>query len=63
MKTVCITCHSSTFADGHYYQFDALVNLYNDKFAKPAGEIMKIVKERKLMENPASFTTTFGKST
>ncbi len=56
MKTVCITCHSSTFADGHYYQFDALVNLYNDKFAKPAGEIMKIVKERKLLENPASFS-------
>ncbi len=56
MKTVCITCHSSTFADGHYYQFDALVNLYNDKFAKPAGEIMKIIKERKLLENPASFS-------
>lgn len=56
MKTVCVTCHSSTFADGHYYQFDALVNLYNEKFAKPAGEIMKIVKERKLMKNPASFS-------
>ena len=56
MKTVCNTCHSSTFADGHYYQFDALVNLYNEKFAKPATEIMKIVKERMLMENPASFS-------
>jgi len=56
MKTVCVTCHSSTFADGHYYQFDALVKLYNEKFAKPAGAIMKIVKERKLLENPASFS-------
>jgi len=56
MKGVCTSCHSNTFVDGHYYQFDALVNLYNDKFAKPAGEIMKIVKDKKLMENPASFS-------
>ncbi len=55
MKTVCVTCHSSTFVDGHYYQFDALVNLYNEKFAKPATEIMRIIRERKLMESPASF--------
>ncbi|MFH1374161.1 MAG: multiheme c-type cytochrome [bacterium] len=55
MKTVCNTCHSSSFPDGHYYQFDALVKLYNEKFAKPAGEIMKIVKERKLMKSPAAF--------
>ncbi|MCK5124686.1 MAG: hypothetical protein KAR42_00375 [candidate division Zixibacteria bacterium] len=56
MKNVCVACHSNTFADGHYYQFDALVNLYNEKFAKPATEIMTIVRERKLMENPASFS-------
>jgi len=56
MKKVCTACHSSTFADGHYYQFDAVVELYNEKFAKPAGEIMKIVRENKLMENPAAFS-------
>ncbi len=56
MKTVCVTCHSPTFADGHYYQFDALVNLYNEKFAKPAGEIVRIAKENKLLENPAAFS-------
>ena len=55
MKAVCVTCHSSTFADGHYFQFDALVGLYDDKFAKPAGAIMKIVRERELLESPASF--------
>lgn len=55
MKVICNTCHSSTFADGHYYQLDALVGLYNEKFAKPATEIMKIVKERKLLESPAAF--------
>jgi len=55
MKAVCTSCHSSTFPDGHYYQFDACVNLYNEKFAGPAGEIMRIVRENGLLENPASF--------
>ena len=55
MKQVCVNCHSATFVDGHYYQFDALVKLYNEKFAKPAGEIMSIIKKKKLLENPAAF--------
>ena len=55
MKTVCTTCHGAAFADGHYYQFDALVKLYNEKFAKPATTIIKMVKEKKLMESPAAF--------
>jgi len=55
MKAVCVTCHSQSFADGHYYQLDALIGLYDEKFAKPAGQIMKIVKERNLLESPASF--------
>ncbi len=56
MKKVCLTCHSKTFSDGHYYQFDAMVNLYNEKFAKPATAIMKMVKDKELMENPAGFS-------
>ncbi len=56
MKKVCVSCHSSGFPDGHYYQLDAFVHLYNDKFAKPATEIMNIVKAEKLLENPASFS-------
>jgi len=55
MLAVCANCHGSAFAEGHFYQYDALVNLYDEKFAKPAGEIMKIVTEQKLLENPASF--------
>lgn len=55
MHKVCINCHGSTFVDGHYYQYDAVVRLYNEKFAKPAGELMKMVREKKLLENPASF--------
>ncbi len=55
MKQVCVACHGKAFADGHYYQFDAVVRLYNQKFAIPAGEIMQIVNDKKLLEYPAGF--------
>jgi hydroxylamine dehydrogenase len=55
MKQVCVNCHGAAFVDGHYYQFDAVVELYNEKFAKPATELMNLVREKKLLENPASF--------
>lgn len=55
MKDVCTTCHGDRWVDGHYHQFDGLVQLYNTKFAAPAGEIMALVRERGLMENPADF--------
>jgi len=56
MQDVCSNCHQSRFVEGHYYQYDALVRLYNEKFAKPAGEIMKLVKEENLLESAASFS-------
>ncbi|RQW05852.1 hypothetical protein EH222_09510 [candidate division KSB1 bacterium] len=56
MQDVCRTCHSKTFIDGHYYQYDATVKLYNEKFAKPALAIMKMIENKKLLENPASFS-------
>ena len=55
MAEVCLACHGKTFAEGHFYQFDAVVRLYDAKFAIPAGEIMALVKERKLLERPAAF--------
>ncbi|MBF0506730.1 MAG: cytochrome C552 [Nitrospirae bacterium] len=41
MKDVCNSCHSAPFIEGHYKQFDNLVALYDDKFAKPATAIRK----------------------
>jgi len=46
MKDVCGNCHSSPFIEGHYKQFDNLVNLYNDKFAKPATAIRKELMDK-----------------
>ena len=56
MKDVCAACHGPDFVDGHYAQMDGVVNLYNEKFAKPAADIMKQVKAKGLMKNPASFS-------
>ncbi|MBM4054617.1 MAG: hypothetical protein FJ264_08085 [Planctomycetes bacterium] len=41
MKGVCRNCHNETHIDNFYRQFDSLVELYNDKFAKPAQALMK----------------------
>ena len=40
MKGVCQNCHNNTFTDNFYQQYDDLVALYNDKFAKPAQKLM-----------------------
>jgi hydroxylamine dehydrogenase len=56
MKEVCSTCHGPVFVNGHFYQYDASVRLYNEKFARPAGEIMAIVKKNNLLKNRADFS-------
>lgn len=59
MKAVCINCHGGRFVDGHYAQFDGVVNLYNEKFAKPAGALYKIAKDKKLGEGTADFSNKY----
>jgi hydroxylamine dehydrogenase len=56
MKDVCLNCHGKGFVDGHYAQFDGVVNLYNEKFAKPGAALAKLAKEKKLGEGQASFS-------
>jgi len=56
MQGICSSCHEERFVEGHYYQFDALVNLYNIKFAKPANEIMEILRKNNALKNKASFS-------
>ena len=40
MKAVCANCHSTGFIDNFYVQFDSLVTLYNDKFARVAQQFI-----------------------
>ena len=58
MKNVCSTCHGSVFVDGHFHQFDASVNLYNEKFAKPATDLMNLIRTRGLLQSRAEFSNT-----
>ncbi len=45
MADVCKACHSKGVVAGHYKQFDDVVNLYNDKFAKPIAASMKELQD------------------
>jgi hydroxylamine dehydrogenase len=46
MKDVCSSCHSEPFVTGFYKQFDNLVGLYDDKFAKPAMAIRQELMDK-----------------
>jgi len=59
MKDVCLNCHGQGFVDGHYAQLDGLVNLYNEKFAKPAGRLYKIAKDKQLGDGTAAFSNKY----
>ncbi len=59
MKDVCTNCHNLQWVDNFYVQYDGLVDLYNEKYAKPglalyqaAGPLLKPVK----FSNPIDFT-------
>ena len=53
MQEVCSQCHADGQVTGFYRQFDDLVDLYNDKFAKPATAVMgELYKAGKLTPAP-----------
>lgn len=53
MQDVCAACHSDSVIKGHYNQFDNLVELYNEKFAKPIAAIMgELKKEGYITKSP-----------
>lgn len=41
MNNVCISCHNQNFVDAFYVQYDALIDLYHEKFAKPGLALYK----------------------
>ena len=48
MKQVCSHCHTQDYVNGFYKQYDDLVILFNEKFAKPGTAIMKALKDNGL---------------
>jgi len=45
MREVCLSCHNPRYVDGFYKQFDAGIDLYNEKFAIPAQDIVKRLRD------------------
>ncbi len=53
MTLVCRECHGKNFAEAFMQQFDDVVELYNDKFGKPAQAIMReLYSQKKLTATP-----------
>jgi hypothetical protein len=55
MKGACLNCHNDAYVDGFYQQFDALVELYNNKFAIPAKQLMDDLKADGVLRKEAPF--------
>jgi hypothetical protein len=52
MKQVCSHCHTEDYVAAFYEQYDDLVVLYNEKFAKPGQAIIAKLREEKLLTAP-----------
>jgi len=53
MQDVCQNCHGPAFVQNFYKQYDASITLYNDKFARPALELMGLLRKKgKLTPTP-----------
>ncbi len=44
MQDVCLNCHNKGWVDNFYLQYDGLVELYNEKFAKPGLALYALAK-------------------
>jgi len=51
MKSVCLSCHGRNIVDNFYEQFDAVVELFNDKFAIPAKKLVGALRKQKLIDS------------
>jgi hypothetical protein len=59
MVDVCLNCHNQSFVDTFYVQYDALIDLYHDKFAKPGLALYQAAKpllSPVQFSNPIDFT-------
>jgi hypothetical protein len=49
MKNVCLQCHTKKYVESFYLQYDNEVDLYNEKFGKPASQIMAKLKSSAML--------------
>ncbi len=53
MKDVCMSCHGTTFVENFYIQYDAQIELYNNKFGFPGLALYNAAKP--LLKRPYKF--------
>ena len=49
MKQICLACHSPSWTDGHFDNFDAAVKNYNEVYYKPMEKLINELYEKKLL--------------
>jgi formate-dependent nitrite reductase cytochrome c552 subunit len=49
MKNVCKQCHTEGYVENFYYQYDNQVELYNEKYGKPATKLYGMIKKAGLV--------------
>ena len=55
MQQVCGSCHAPGYVESWYKQFDGEVNLYNDKFGRPATKLYQMIRASGLISNDVDF--------
>ena len=53
MKQVCLNCHEQQWVNNFYVQYDSLIELYHEKFARPGLELYGLAKP---LLRPANFS-------
>jgi hypothetical protein len=53
MKDVCSACHTEDYVENFYKQYDGMIELYTDKFAKPG---LALYAAAKPLLKPAKFS-------
>ena len=51
MQNVCTQCHTKKYVANFYSQYDNVVELYNEKFGKPATALFKLAKAEGLLDD------------
>ncbi len=59
MKDVCHNCHNKNWVKNFYTQYDGLVDLYNEKFAKPGKKLYTLAKPLRPHKAPFSHKIDF----
>lgn len=60
MKAVCANCHAGTHVENFYAQFDQLVVLYNEKFAKPGRALVDALEKDGVLDPRSPFGEELG---